>query len=379
MFQNIELSPVAGSVASPVTGFHGVAATESDHILADIVPLTVLKRVMPWKDIEHFTNDILPKTSTGVWMDSLGVDQFYHRWRGHHLIADGWKALASSDHSLPAFGYELAKDAVTFHGLPLLPDSAVSFLSRTLNVSVHDIMPWVLKNPFDLTIGILAAGEAGYDVFLAFTGQMEWGVRTAFFTFGTGTAEIAIGVGTKNPLLVMAGIGEYTAGVKCAWDYYSQPFMFATPLSELLAGMGVGAAAGLSCSVVTMAFTWSKTTAQQKLLIGARATAVGAVLGFLSAISPWVSIPVGLVWSFSSLAVTLAKQKKLEDVMYRLSSPWALQRCFDDVLRKYGPEKAFSLLSLADHSNAIDKYKEFLDRNEEIIKARTKGSWPERA
>jgi hypothetical protein len=366
MLQQIELMPVVGSVVPSIVGFHGLAATESDHFLQEMLTIQAVKKVYPWQTVADWTHR-LPTSPTEHWMDAVGRDQFFHRWKGHHIFSDGWTVLRDHDKSVPDFLAGLSKDVITIQGIPLLSDSAVTFLSNILGVPVHDIMPWVLKNAFDLTIGVLAIGETGYDLFLAFTGQMEWGLRTAFFTFGTGTAELAFGVGTKNPLLVMAGIGEYGAGIKCAWDYYTQPFFFGVPLSELLAGMGVGAAAGLTCSLVTMAFTWSKTTPQQKLLIGARSTAVGAVLGFLSAISPWVSIPVGLGWSFGSLAVKLANQRNLATELYRLSSPWALQASFREVLQTCGPERAFSLINPAPDSSVVAKYDDFLRTHQDGI------------
>lgn len=373
MLQEIELVPVAGSVVPSTFGFHGFAAMETDHMMQGLLGVEAAKKVYPWHAVADWTHK-LPVSSTEHWMDAVGRDQFFHRWKGHHVFSDGWTVLKDHNKSVPDFLTGLSKDVITIHGIPLLPDSAVTFLSDTLGVPVHDIMPWVLKNAFDLTIGVLAVGEAGYDVFLAFTGQMEWGLRTAFFTFGTGTAEVALGVGTKNPLLVMAGIGEYGAGIKCAWEYYTQPFLFGVPLSELLSGMGVGAVAGLTCSVVTMAFTWSKTTPSQKLLAAVRSTSIGAVLGFLSAISPWVSVPVGVGWSMGSLAVKLASQQNLATDLYRLSSPWAFSASFQEVLQTFGPERAFALINCTSDAVAQSQYAEFLAKHGADIRMPTLNS-----
>jgi hypothetical protein len=371
MVHKIEIAPVAGGIATSVVDFRGLGIT--DAMLPRLLEIDAVKKVYPWEAVADWTHK-LPVSPTEQWMDALGRDQFFHRWKGHHLISDGWKVLNDTNKSLPDFLIGLSKDVITIHGVPLLSDSTVTLLSKSLGVSVHKIMPWVLNNAFDLTIGVAAGAEAGHDLFLAFTGQMEWGLRTAFFTFGTGSAEILAGLQTEQPLLVMAGIGEYGAGIRCAWDYYTQPFFFGVSFSELLTGMGVGAIAGLACSVVTMGFIVPTTSPSEKAIIALRSTGIGAVLGLLSAISPWVSIPVGLGWTAGNLAVKLAHQKNLSADFYKLSSPWARKRSFEEALQTCGPEKALATLKYATEAGSLDPYKAFLEKHQGKFKMPTLNS-----
>ena len=365
-FNEIQLTPIVDSASPSTVGFHGFASTASDHILPQIITIETAKKVFPWKVVADWTHS-LPSSPTERWMDAVGKDQYFHRWKGHHVIKDGLTVMKDPNMSLADFGAGLSKDVITIHGIPLIPDSAVSFLSKTLGTSVHDTMPWVLKNAFDLTIGVLAIGDAGHDLFLAFTGQMEWGFRTVIFTFGTGTAEVAAGLATRNPLLIMAGMGEYASGIKCAWDYYHQPFLFDVPVSDLLGGLGIGATAGFACSVVTMALTWSNTTPREKMMMAMKSTGSCGVLGFLAAISPWISVPAGIVWSVSNLAATLARDGNRNALAYRLSSPWALSASFRNVLATSGPHEAFQLLRLAEEISDLKPYREFMRRHADGI------------
>ena len=337
-------------------------AIPRDHLIDGTLAAAGIRRMLPWDKVYDVTSQF-PRTDTGVWMDALGRDQWYHRWKGHHVIKDGWTTLVDPDLSLMEFTYELPLDAVTFHGLPLLPDTAVSVLSDALGVSVHKIMPWVLMNPVDLTIGVLALSDAMSDLFIAFSGQAEWGLQTAIFTFGTGSVEIAGGMAMQNPFLVASGVGEGVAGAVSAWSYYNQPFLFGVPVADILTGLGIGAGVGVVTSMVAMGLNWRSTSVTRKLENTSKATAIAATLGAMAAISPWLSIPAGLSWTAGNLAFQLARRDGETMKHHRLASSWSLRRDYAEVVELCGAKKAFQLLNELHFSDRLEDYERFIGQS----------------
>lgn len=338
------------------------AAIPSDHLIDGTLTAFGVREMLPWKKVYAFTANF-PRTDTGVWMDALGRDQgLYHRWKGHHVIKDGWTTLTDPNLSPIEFAYELPLDAITFQGLPLLPDTAVSVLSDALGLSVHKIMPWVLMNPVDLTIGVLALSDAVSDLFIAFSGQAEWGLQTAIFTFGTGSVEIAGGMAMQNPFLVASGVGEGVAGAVSAWSYYNQPFLFGVPVTDILAGVGIGAGVGVVTSGVAMGLNWRSTSVTKKLENTSKATAIAATLGAMAAISPWLSIPAGLSWTAGNLAFQLARRHEGDMKHHRLASSWSLRQHYEEVVELCGAKKAFQLLNELHFSDRLEDYERFIEQ-----------------
>ena len=294
-------------------------------------------------------------------MDAMGRDQFYHRWRGHHIFSDGHKAFASSKYSAWDFSKHISLDVITKHGVPLLPTSSIQFLSDTMGISVSKLMPWVSANAFDLTVGVLAVSGSAHDLVLAFTGQLPWGFKTAIFTFGLGGMEVGTGLASHQPLLVLAGGGEVGAGAMSMWKYYSQPVVAGIPVSKLLAGLGFGLGSGLLCSAISLGISWNTTTTEEKITNSLRTTTAATIIGGLSAITPCLSIPVSLGWSFGSLAVSLANDQKRRLQRHPLSSPWSFSRSFEKKFLAEGYDATARWLDHSDKKEAIQAYQNYVE------------------
>ena len=348
--------------------FQGLTTSTGLSLSPDALELVLFgaKKFYPYKDVADWTHS-LPTNSTDHWMDQAGRDQFFHRWKGHHVLADGWKVLADSKLSTWDFAKHLSLDVITVSGLPALPPSGMTLLSDAFGVSLNKIMPWVSHNIFDLSLGAVATGQSLSHLYMAITGHLEWGTRTALITFGGGLSEIAYGLHAAKPFMCIAGCGEVASGMISMYDYYSQPFVLGVPLTKLLAGLGCGVASGVVCSAVTLGLSWNSTTTEQKAKTTARALTVGTVIGGLASISPWLSVPASAGWSLGNLAVLLARRQQAMLRGHPLSSPNSLRLCVQEMMKQKGPEATAAWLRKQAEPRHVTAFERFVRRTEERI------------
>ncbi len=350
---------------------HGVTSVGVPNFDDRGLILAAARKVYPFGAIADWTHD-LPINATDSWMDGIGRDQFYHRWKGHHLLADGVKALSDPHLSAIDFTKHLTLDVITLSGIPLLPTSGIQLLSDALGVSVHKVIPLVSKNIFDLSISCVSIGQAVSDLHLAFTGHLEWGTRTAILTIGGGAMTTGYGLAIKDPFCVAGGLGQIGAGAISFCDYYSQPFVLGVPLSDLLAGLGCGAVSGLICSALTVGLNWNRTTPEQKTHVALKNLSLGVFVGGLSAITPWLSVPFSAGWSLGNFAVHLAHQQKIMLQEHRLSSPWAMRAALLEMVEQKGAEATITWLRKQSQRPSVPGFENFIEAARKRIAGREK-------
>ena len=369
--QSLDISSLsAGAGAQLGTSlFQGLTTSTGLSLAPDALELLLVgaRKTYPYEAVADWTHR-LPTNPTDHWMDQAGRDQFFHRWKGHHILADGWKVLNDSKLSSWDFAKHLSLDVITVSGLPALSSSGINSLSETLGVSLGKLIPWVSQNIFDVSLGAVASGQSLSHLYMAITGHLEWGTRTAIMTFGGGLGEITYGLHTSNPVLCLAGSGEIASGMISMYDYYSQPFVLGVPLTKLLAGLGCGFASGLICSAVTLGLSWNSTTPGQKAKTAARALSVGTVIGGLAAVSPWLSGPASAGWTLGSLAVQLARHQRATLQRHRLSSPLSLRLSLLEMIQQKGPEATVTWLRQQAEPRRVPAYDEFIQRATESIR-----------
>jgi hypothetical protein len=250
----IESAGNFGAAITPGVVINSGASTHST--VPTNFTLKAAHRVYPLRTVTDFAHS-LPRISPDAFGDIPSREEFIHSWKGHHIVADGLKVLGPKDMSLGNFAGNLPLDLIKLHGLPILSDKQIVFLSDLLKVPVQNLLPWNAVNGIDLTVGMGAWAHAGLDLYLAITGHLPWGLHTAVVTFGCGGVEMVSGYVGASPCLLTAGITETVAGSVSLWQHYAQPAVFGVPLSDLLHGLGMGSAAGLVCSA-TVALIGSK-------------------------------------------------------------------------------------------------------------------------
>lgn len=299
-YDEIEKStpPVGAALASTICS--DLVAPSSSSVVPPSGFLAYTRKSIPWDAMSNISEAFEAKNYTQALIDNYPnslreYGALYHRLHGHHPL--DWITLKDPQFNTPDAFHHIIIDSVTKQGIPLLPEGVTHYLAELLGVEIKDVAPWVLNNAFDLTIGSLSISQGSYLCYLAFTGNLEWGMKTALITFGGGSLSIAGGVTTHNPLLVAGGGLQIAAGAKSAIDYYSVPRILDVPVPDILGGIGIGAGIGL---VLTSAIIASRegpfwTVENGKTLL--RQTIISASLGGLASISSFISLPAVALYS----------------------------------------------------------------------------------
>lgn len=294
---------------------------------------------IPWKDIADWTHR-LPTTPTDYWMDV--VDGYVrgpnHRWLRHNpidFLSEYLKQGSDGFLSLKDYCKHISCDLITTKGIPLLPESAHNFLV-SLGVPPQTIFEWTHMNLWDLSIGIISVGTGAYDVFLAISGYLPWGVKTMILTFGVGSAEIYAGIMHANPFLIAGGALKIGAGAISLWDYLTVPANQELPyiLQGLLAGVGIGAI----FSAVRIGLSWQSTSLSEKSKIAAENVGVGSLLGALSTISPILSIVPSLTLCAGKMAINFAELDNRFWDEHQLTSP-LVKDLSAETIKKFGSKE----------------------------------------
>ena len=260
------------------------------------------------------------KTLTGHWMDATGpfIDRFpegvpvgMHRIAGHNFLTDAIRTIPEKDLSFLDFHKHLATDVVTRAGLPVLPESVIRGLADALGVSASKIMPWVSFNILDLAASGVSVWHAGSNVISLVHGVAHWGVPYALDTLGVGGIEMASGFALQNPILIGAGAVDIACGTVTAYKYYTQPFLFGVPVTELLghAALGAGLAGLVGCLEVFL--KRHSLSNGDKMRILSERIGTGGVLSAMSVIGAPLSITAALGITGFKLAKSASEQSNV--------------------------------------------------------------------
>ncbi|MBF0313347.1 MAG: hypothetical protein HQK52_08020 [Oligoflexia bacterium] len=363
-------------------GTHSLLSTSSNILVPGALPVdfaqhtlrqgTLIRKIIPFDSIADWTHH-LPENATDKWMDAYRG--YYHRQVNHHFISDATTVFSKSKLSMVDFFKHIGLDVITVQGIPIIPNTTINLLSKFIGVNASKILPWAHLNIFDIAVGVVSVTNGGFDLFFALTGQLPWGMQTAIFTLGAGTLEIIGGVATENPLLLAAGALEVSSGVVSAWDYYTQPFLFGIPLSDLLDGLIGGAVAGTVVSSLAIAFKWNSTTTSQKVATIGKSVGISSLIGFLSAISCWASVPVGLAYTMGNIAYSLGDKSNQLCKDYPQTSPHAFSFAIKGLINRVGPQEAMRFMEALQNKEqeAIKVYEDFQNKKlEEAYDSLTK-------
>ncbi len=168
---------------------------------------------IPASSIRHFCDGMFPVLAQCKQADFMAGHM--HRWRGGHDLIVDVARTAKSHGFAPAAkqtGHILLTDFPTKAGIPI-PGFSESGLGRHL-VEMGIPKGWLCVNAVDAGVGILAVAEGCGDLRDALAGQLQMdSVWTAFDTFGEGSIELAVALGTKNPILLASAAENIFAGL----------------------------------------------------------------------------------------------------------------------------------------------------------------------
>ena len=168
---------------------------------------------LPADQIRSFCDGIFPLLAKSKQADIMAG--YMHRWRGGHDLIIDVARTAQREGFAPAArqsGHILLTDFPTKDGIPI-PGFSNSGLGKHL-VELGIPKGWLCVNAVDAGIGVLAVAEGFGDLKDALAGQLQMdSVWTAFDTFGEGGIELAVAIGTKNPILLASAAENLLAGV----------------------------------------------------------------------------------------------------------------------------------------------------------------------
>lgn len=302
------LAPVATSMFSPLAA--GMTSPVAANIMSGASgSLSFFRDSPPYERIADWTHS-LSKTPTDRWMDVVNgaVRGPNHRWLHHHPLdfAKAWLDQTPADGlRWDDYGRHCFLDSITIKGIPLLPEAVHTKLVE-LGIPPNVLFEWTHLNMFDVAVGSLSIFGGGTHLFLAITGCFPWqGTETFLLTFGLGTLQIAGGIATNNPLLVVGGALDCAAGGTSYWHHIHIP---ETSLIETLApGLFGGLVGGSVITATRMIISWGTTTPKEKMIIASESMGLATLMGTLSAVSPWLSLPLAVTYTAGKLAFKFAQ------------------------------------------------------------------------
>lgn len=271
--------------------------------------LSFFRNTLPYHRIAEWTHS-LPKTPTDRWMDVVdgAVRGPNHRYLHHHPVdfANAWLEqgpkgdLAIADYLRHGF-----LDSITVKGIPLVPE-AVHAKLVALGIPPNALFEWTHLNLFDVTVGTLSVVGGGTHFILAITGVLPWqGTETVLITFGLGALQIVSGVATHNPFLVAGGVLDCAAGAASYWHHLHIPD--ASLIERIAPGLLGGAVAGSLITATRLFLSWGSSTPLQRTAIASESMGLSVFMGTLSAISPWLSLPLAIAYTTGKFAFRIAR------------------------------------------------------------------------
>ena len=206
-----------------------------------IVPLHLMYINIPAKTLLTEVDKLFPELAKNKIADS--VAGMGHRYKaGHDLLLDVPNTIHEYGvkEGLRHAGHIVLTDFPTKAGIPI-PAFSQSGLGELLeDAGIHK--GWLQVNFSDAGLGVFAISEGATDISLALDGAMDMNFGTFFDTFAEGSIEIAIGISTENPFMVVGGIENFLAGIISTWKTIS---VYVDPL-DFLGSTGFSALLGFS-------------------------------------------------------------------------------------------------------------------------------------
>lgn len=230
-----------GLLGSLPYGLSQAGAPNASHIAGQlfIAPSHLVYLHVPANELRRLVDGYFPGLSVNEFADI--ASGWGHRYRaGHDLLLDVPRTFASEGllDGLKHAGHIIATDFPTKAGIPI-PGFSHSGLGHILeNAGISS--GWLQLSLFDTGIGILSVAAGAESLVQAIEGTLLMNFCTACQTFGLGGAELAIGMSSQNPLLVLGGIESVLAGIVSTWNTYS---VYVSPL-DFLGSAGVSALLG---------------------------------------------------------------------------------------------------------------------------------------
>jgi len=307
--------PSLSSIGGIVHGNNTITGTNVFNNIKNISGIGSFSRnLFPWKRLAEWTHKI-PKTATDLWLDDFKsiiakhpIDASYHRMFKHNPIDFLNEYLFGNSPYLSIKDYvkHVGCDIITTRGIPLMPEKVHCWLLE-LGIPEKILLEWTHKNIFDIAIGGLSLYDGGHNFFLAITGQLPWkGVETIIFTFGKGIIDVGGGIYTSNPFLLAGGALNIGAGAVSYFKHIHLPSITVLDPSILAKGFLNGAFSGSMITFIQLGMSWNETTPSEKILSSAESISLSSTLGMLSKISPWISVPLGLTYSFGKFSWEIA-------------------------------------------------------------------------
>lgn len=211
-----------------------------------VAPGQMLYMRIPHQELRNFTDNLFPELAKNPIADC--AKGWGHRYKaGHDLLLDVPSTVVNHGPiaGLKHAGHILLTDFPTKAGIPI-PGFSHSGLGQLLE-ECGIPKAWMSLNISDAGFGMLAVADGSSDLLAAMQGHLSMSLGTAIETFGTGTAELCLSIATANPLMAIAALEEYLAGLISTWKTFSVyvdplDFFGAAGMSTL---MGFGVAYGL--------------------------------------------------------------------------------------------------------------------------------------
>ena len=265
---------------------------------------------IPAHTIRNFCDSTFPGLAKDTAADS--ATGAFHRWKeGHDLLVDVLPDIFRNPAAkLHQAGHILLTDFPTKAGIPI-PGFSASGLGQAL-VDLGIPKGYMCLNIMNAAVGILAVTDGAHDLIAAFSGDLTMNCWTAFNTFGTGTLEIAAGVWTQNPLLILGGAQNMLAGVVSSirtFSYEVDPAaFFGSSLGSFVVGCGI--------SLLLHRKEPLETQLQSALNAGGRAALIGALSSVSSGFSVAAAAGLGL-FSLGALAGKRSNAAPVTREMYQ--------------------------------------------------------------
>ena len=156
------------------------------------------------------------KSEYGALMDAIGKKQaFLHRLYEHHLIYDF--PISNPENIMDFLVHEFS-DLFTKNGLPIIPGELLKDAPTWLTKLTHNPNPcnnWNFLNGFDLLAGTISVYTASNKLRSAMMNEMSIeSLGDVAKSIGVGVLELAIAISHANPLLLIGGLLEITAGIR---------------------------------------------------------------------------------------------------------------------------------------------------------------------
>ncbi len=211
-----------------------------------VAPGQMLYMRIPHQELRNFTDNLFPELAKNPIADC--AKGWGHRYKaGHDLLLDVPSTVVNHGPiaGLKHAGHILLTDFPTKAGIPI-PGFSHSGLGQLLE-ECGIPKAWMSLNISDAGFGMLAVADGSSDLLAAMQGHLSMSFGTAIETFGTGTVELGLAIATANPLMGVAALEEYLAGLISTWKTFSVyvdplDFFGAAGMSTL---MGFGVAYGL--------------------------------------------------------------------------------------------------------------------------------------